>query len=106
MYAARGLGATIMCPDGTQSNEFGDCPDSSLISSLDSSFAAIQNPFSTGADASTSLAVTVPTGLTLNAQGQIVQQQTFAQWVEANSTLLLVAFGAFGALVAFTRVGK
>jgi hypothetical protein len=32
--------------------------------------------------------------------------QTFSQWVTANSTLLLVAFGAVGALVAITRVGK
>jgi hypothetical protein len=32
--------------------------------------------------------------------------QTFGQWVTANSTLLLVAFGAVGALVALTRVGK
>ncbi len=32
--------------------------------------------------------------------------ETFSQWVTANSTLLLVAFGAIGALVALTRVGK
>lgn len=32
--------------------------------------------------------------------------QTFLQWVEANSTVLLVGFGAIGALVALTRMGK
>lgn len=35
-----------------------------------------------------------------------VQPQTFSQWVTANSTLLLVAFGAVGALVALTRAGR
>lgn len=31
---------------------------------------------------------------------------TFLQWVNDNSTVLLVAFGAIGALVALTRMGK
>ena len=32
--------------------------------------------------------------------------QTFGQWVSTNSTFLLVAFGAVGALVALMRRGK
>lgn len=43
------------------------------------------------------------TGITPPATGT---PQTFTQWVEAHSTVLLVAFGAVGALVGLTRVGK
>jgi hypothetical protein len=82
----------------------GDTPD--VFDNLEGEFSSIPNPFSTGANASNSISVTVPSGLTLNASGQVVQSQSFADWVNANSTLLLVAFAALGAVVALTRVGK
>jgi hypothetical protein len=56
------------------------------------------------------------TGTTADEWGLLLQDatanltpttgETFLQWVNANSTLLLVGFGAIGALVALTRIGK
>lgn len=93
MIGFRGLGMT--CPAG-QLDAGGFCVDD-----LTGALAA--------ADANTQLYTGVPIGpnasnsinITLPATGQ-----TFGQWVSANSTLLLVAFGAVGALVALTRIGK
>lgn len=63
--------------------------------------ALIASVPTTGADASASIdANSILASLTPTTG------QTFGQWVSANSTILLVAFGAIGALVALTRVGK
>ena len=63
--------------------------------------AATSGMPTTGADAST----TINAGSIL-ASLNPVPGQTFSQWVQANSTLLLVGFGAVGAVVALTRIGK
>ncbi len=88
MYDFRGLG--LVCPTG-QVDGGGFCVDD-----LTGALAA--------ADANTQLYTGVPVGP--NASNSIsvtLPAQTFSQWVEAHSTILLVAFGAVGALVALTR---
>ncbi len=101
MYDFRGLG--LVCPTG-QVDGGGFCIDD-LTGALAAADANTQlyTGVPVGPNTSTSIAVTIPSGLTLNAQGQVVPQQTFTQWVSANSTLLLVAFGAVGALMALGR---
>jgi hypothetical protein len=86
-------GGMVLAPDGSACVYDDDI--GSLYDSLTSSMAP------TGADASASI----------NASGilatlQPTSGQTFGQWVSANSTFLIVAFSAVGALVALTRIGK
>ncbi len=105
MYDFRGLG--LACPTGQIDSGAGFCVDDLTgAQAVADANTQLYTGVPVGPNASNSISVTIPSGLTLNAQGQVVSGQTFTQWVEANSTLLLVAFGAIGALVAFTRIGK
>ncbi len=105
MYDFRGLG--VACPAGQVDLGAGVCVDDLLaLQAATDANTQLYTGVPVGPNASNSISVTIPSGLTLNAQGQVVSGQTFTQWVEANSTILLVAFGAIGALVAFTRIGK
>lgn len=101
MYSLRGMGdaADYLSSIGTATSA-GDTMDSapgSYINAIGSTAPATsRNPIATFLNevtGTTTFPTTQPT-------------QTFSQWVTANSTLLLVAFGAVGALVALTRAGR
>lgn len=111
MYAARGLGDSS---DTVASNPYAALVGAGDSSASDSTVAT--NPYAAlvGAGGSTSTDTTSGTNpyYSLLAQflpvtaGGTSSGTTFSQWVEANSTLLLVLFAGVGAVVALTRVGR
>lgn len=87
--------AAISCPFGVNSD--GSCvigPPSPVSTSSGSDISE-ENPY---AEALAAMGITTSTSPT--TAGTSTTPQTFAQWVQTNSTLLMVAFGAFGAFIA------
>ena len=103
MYA-RGLGQTSnspICAAGQMTASDGSPCIDDLTGSLSTLDANLGAPNATGTADEWGLLLQDATANLNPSTGE-----TFGQWVTANSTLLLVAFGAVGALVALTRIGK
>jgi hypothetical protein len=98
MYSVnkRGMGDIPVCPSGASTMPDGSACADDLTSSLPSLDATVGGP-----NASASINVS-----SILANLQPTSGETFLQWVNNNSTVLLVGFAAIGAFMAIAGGGR
>src|SRR5580700_8668764 len=94
-----GLGSLGDCPVGQMVLSDGSCADD-LIAAQAASDANLGAPNASTTINAGQILASIPTANLLPGN------QTFAQWVEANSTLLIVSFSAIGLLWTIVSSGK